>query len=297
MATITATTAAGTPYTVTYNTLSGHGTVLWAVADAHAADTGIPIVLYAHGRGGTYNQFQTLSAWSGLRDWLIDNGWAWVEGTGGSTTANGQENWGNAGARAAYAAYFDHVDGILDLGTLVILGRSMGGVIASYLATRHPTLAARADGLILNSGVVGLAWAGAPASGFSPAIWSSYGAADEAGFLAAITEYDPLTFAASVWDGRNVLNLVGTADTTVPPDENGLALRDVYVGRPAIDQLDVRDGGDHSGSNGSYLQVTAMSNFLLEVAGEAVPPPADPVGYRVLSAYLMLDGDRYPLTL
>lgn len=296
MATIAAVTASGTPYTVTTASIPGSGTVLYAVADARAGDDDIPCLLYAHGRDGGYDQFFTLPAWGGQRDEIIDNGWAWIEGTGGPGTTSGQENWGNNGARTAYVAYFNYVDAILSLGVLVILGRSMGGVIAAYLATRHPTMNDRASALILNSGVVNLAWAGEPGSNFSPAIWNAYGASDQAGYNAAIGDHDPMNFAASVWAGKKVLSLVGTADTTVPPASNGLALRAIYAGQPAIDALNIREGGDHSSANGSYQQVAAMTAFLLEVAGEPIPPQPPASYFRAEEMYVRYDGELYPIT-
>lgn len=121
-------TSNGTAYTTYTATPSGAGQILWA--KPNTATTDIPIVLYLHGANGGYNQFTTLSAWSGLRDWLIDNGWGWIEGAGG-----GAQPWGNAASRAAYRAAFDHVDARLDIGPVVILARSMGGLVGHWLFT------------------------------------------------------------------------------------------------------------------------------------------------------------------
>lgn len=295
-------TANGTPYTVRTATLGNHGAAYWAVADAHAGDTNIPTVLYAHGAGGAANQFATLSSWKGLRDWLIDNGWAWVEGEGGAGT--GAQNWGNTAARAAYPAYLDHVSTTLDLGPVVLLGRSMGGLVTGNLYA-HDT-AGRYAGWVNNSGV-STAFVGttsgaknpAAATGwyFTPAMWDAWGVSSVATLQAAMASAGaiPEAWAAAKWAGKKILNCYGDADTTVPWETRGAAaLRSAWAGEPAIDRVAVRAGGDHSGANGSYLQVDDMVSFLTEVSGAA---PAERVAYRLLSARMLVGGQRYAVTL
>lgn len=271
-------TTAGTAYGVYTSTLAGAGTVNLAVSDRDKSSPNRPLILYCHGAGGGPDQFTVRPGWSGMRDWLIDNGWAWVECTGG-----GLQPWGNTASRAAYRAAFDHADTVLDVGPVVVLGRSMGALVAYWLYTQEPTISARADGLIVNSGVSDLA--AAYASGqWTTEMHAAYDVADASGFAAASSGHDPILFPLNLWDGTAILQLVGTADTTVPPDAHGLAMRTRYAGRPAVDLLDTRVGGDHSEGNGSYLQVDAMASFLEQVAGTdtAAPPPA----YRVNQAYI-----------
>jgi predicted esterase len=267
--------------------VSGAGTVRWGIADAHAADADIPTILYAHGSGGSNNQFETLSAWAGLRNWLMDNGWAWIEGSGGGATS-----WGNAAARLAYDTAYTHVAGILDIGPVVPLGRSMGGVVAQYLFTESPTVEPVSIGCIINSGVQSLAaWYEAGIA--QSEVLAAYSATDDASFYAAIAGYEPLDFPASNWDGKSILQLVGTADTTVPREDHGDAMRAHYAGHPAEDLLDVRAGGDHSQGNGSYLQVTAMTNYLYDLTHDDPPPP--PKIRQILSAQIRKGDHLYPI--
>lgn len=288
------TTANGTAYTVYSASVAGAGTVYWGVADAHAGDAEIPTILYAHGSGGAANQFATLSAWTGLRDWLMDNGWAWVEGTGGSTTS-----WGNAAARTAYENSYTHVDGVLDLGIVVPLGRSMGGVVATWLLTESTVIAPVAGGCIINSGVQDLlAFYDGTSTTVQGQMRTAYGgASDRAGFIAASASHEPLSRPASLWSAKKVIQLVGTADTTVPRALHGDAMRAHYAGQPLVDLLDVKTGGTHDQSTGSYTQVAPMVAFLLDVIGETPVPPEPEAFYEVIEAYLVGPADSlYPLT-
>lgn len=299
------TTSSGTTYTVYTSTATGYGTAVYAVADAHKNDTGIPTILYAHGAGGAYNQFATLTAWTGLRDWVIDHGGAWVEGSGGRTETAGQSNWGNSDARAAYVAYLEWAASKIDVGPVVPLGRSMGGVIAPWLYLRSP-IAPRCVAMIVNSGVQTLTYGTRDSTNgalkptgqyFGQSILDAYGAADYDTFITASSDYDPLNFAPSLWDGKKVLQLVGTADATVPRATRGAdPLRAVYAGRLVDDRIDVRESGDHSQANGSYLQVAAMTSFLTDVAFTESDPPVEAHPFRVAGHWLYQGGERYAMT-
>lgn len=282
-----ATTATGTPFTTYSAAVAGAGTVRWAVADSKASVANLPTIVYCHGAGGGSNQFETLSAWSGLRDWLIDNGWVWIEGTGG-----GAQPWGNPASQTAYELSFAHVDGLLDLGAVVVLGRSMGGAVGArlYLAG---AFASRCVGVIENSGVQDLVWAYDADSGrWTDAFNAAWGVSSRAEFVSAVTGLNPIDGPASAWTGKKVLQLVGDADTTVPPSTNAYPMRTLYAGRPSLDRLDVRAGGDHSASNGSYLQMLAMTDFLTIVTGGTPPPP---VVYVAQETFYVLGGKFYPM--
>lgn len=283
------TTSTGTAYTITETTTTGYGTCLIAVADSHADDVAVPTILYSHGAGGGYNQFMTLGAWTELRDWLIDNGCAIVEGAGGFTDAEGGQNWGNPTARLAYVAYLEWAATIVDVGPVVPLGRSMGGVIAPWLYLRS-SIASQCVGLIVNSGVQTLSYGtiSDPDTSLRPtgqyfgtAIQGAYGVSGYSAFVTASSDHDPMNFDPSLWDGKKVMQLVGDVDTTVSPTTRGAyPLRAIYAGRPEVDILDVRIGGDHSATNGSYLQVAAMTSFLSDLGfGAAIEVP-DPVYYE-----------------
>lgn len=308
-------TASGTAYTVYSNTTTGYGTAYYAVADEAKNNSNIPTILYTHGAQGAANQFAATPAWQGLRDWLIDNGCAWIEGGGGITDAEGSQGWGNKNSQLAYVADVGWVDTQIDIGPFAILGRSMGGLVAVWLYLLS-SLAPRCSGLIISSGIQTLTYGELnsivlnpeyPNKGpnepehvnypprlsrrptgqyFSPRVLEAYGATDFANFSTLSHDYDPMNFAPSLWDGKKVLQLVGDKDYTATPEIRGAyPLRELYAGRPAVDLLDVRIGGDHTGTNGSYLQLAPMTEFLSDLGfGTAVEVP-DPVGYSIESLW------------
>lgn len=280
-------TSAGTLYTTSTATPAGGDQTLWGIANSRTSDLAIPLVVYTHGNAGGYDQFATLDAWAGLREWMIDAGYAWVESAGG-----GPASWGNAAARASYEAAVAHVRGVLNIGPIVVLGRSMGGLVAYWLYTQS-SFAADCVGLIVNSGTTDLSKRTTNAD-----VQTAYGmsGSSDPGWPAVLANYNPMQFPLTEWDAAKVLQLVGTADTTVVPADHGLAIRTLWAGRPTIDRLDVREGGDHSTSNGSYLQVAAMTAFLTDVAGVGAAVPR--LTYDVTNAYLMgSDSQLYELTV
>lgn len=299
------TTANGTAYTTTTTDLGApHGVMHYTIADAHTGDSGIPTVLYAHGAGGVSDQMVTLSQWATMRDWLIDNGWCIVEGSGGSE--NGAQNWGNVAARAAYPAYLAQAEGVLNLGTVVLLGRSMGGLVTAWLYANDT--AGRYSGWINNSGVSTLLIGTSSGSHnadansayyFSPTSYTAWGVSTYGAMVTALNAADavPEAWPSSAWTGKNILCLYGDADTTVPWSPRGAeTLRTIWAGEPAIDDVHMRPGGGHGGANSSYYDVAQMSAFLLTVIGEEPEPPADPVMYRIIAAYTQIAGERYALS-
>lgn len=254
------TTAAGAVYTARSFTTSDGQPAVWYMDDAKRSRQQIPTVIYAHGNEGPYNQFLTMGAWAGLRNWLMDNGYAVVESHGG-----GGSSWGNDAARRAYLDAFEHVSGQINTGPVIVLGRSMGGLVAYWLAARSP-IAARVVGLIINSGTTDLAYRvtfNAPAG--NKDIIAAFGAKTLSEFYEVAPEYDPMQWPGLLWSGKHVLQLWGDADETVPPARNGAA----WVAKYGADALtlttDIRAGGDHSTGNGSYLQVDAMTRYLRRI--------------------------------
>lgn len=283
-------TSMGTAYTTYTTTLPNGDAALYAVADAVKLTADIPLILYTHGDTGAYNQFANLSAWASMRNWLIDHGIAWVESAGG-----GGSTWGNAAARVSYQQAYAWVVTQIDVGAVVVLGRSMGGVVAPWLYL-YGAFASQCVGLILNSAVVGLRLRLGSPPGVN-GIRTAYGlATDGSDWDAKLAGYDPLDFPAADWTGKKVLSLVGDADTTVPPSINTDMLRAHFAGYPTVDDLYVRPGGDHSQTNGTYLDVDPMAAFLTDVFGLSTPPTDDPTLYRALNRYEWRTGDRYALT-
>jgi len=293
-------TAGGVAYTTTTIDLgSPHGVMHVTVADARRNDANIPTILYVHGAGGASDQFVTLPAWNGLRDWALGAGWAFVEGIGGA--AVGGQNWGNRAAQAAYPAYLARARTTISVGQVVLLGRSMGGFITSWLYKNDTT--GQFAGWINNSGVstsfVGTR-SGAKdvsnASGyyFSPTIFNSWGVSNLADLETAMRAGGmiPEEWDANVWMGKKILCCYGDKDTAVPWSTRGAGpMRTIWAGKPTIDRAVLKPGGDHSGTSGSYLQVTDMVAFLLEVTGQTPPPTPTPVLYVTGKSFL-LDANR-----
>lgn len=259
-----ATTSAGTTYTARSFRTSDGELAHWFMDDSKITASGIPVVIYCHGNEGPYNQFFTMAAWSGLRSWLMDNGYAVVESHGG-----GGSSWGNDAARLAYTEAFEHVDGQIRTGPVIVLGRSMGGLVSYWLASRSP-MADRVVALIVNSGTTDLAYRVTfKNSGGAPDILAAFGASSLTQFYALAGEYDPMQWPADLWSTTHVMQLWGSADDTVPPDRNGAAWAAKYGSACLSLTTDVRPGGDHSSGNGSYLQTAAMTRFLVQALSTA----------------------------
>lgn len=284
------TTVTGTAFTTTTTTLAMGDQAIYALPDSQIAATNVPVVLYAHGDGGAYDQLTSVDAWTGLRTWLLDYGWGWVESAGA-----GISTWGSAAARTSYEQAFTWMAGLVGIGPVVVLGRSMGGLAAYWLATQSAVVAPRTVGLIISSGVTDLAFRyhryAEPSK--QSQMRAAYGAVDDADWDAKTVGYDPMLFPLSTWDGRKILQLVGTADTNVVPEANAYAIRSRWLGRPAMDELVVRQGGDHETSNGTFFEVRAMTSFLTRVA--ATPPTT---AFTATSLRLAdVDGAQFSLTI
>lgn len=277
----------GTAWTSYAATLGEHGDARWMVSDRAATDRRVPTVLYLHGAGHAEDHFEQATVWAPLRQRLMDEGWAVVEGLGG-TDEMAPHHWGRPATQLAYRAYLEHVETRLDLGPVVLLGRSMGGIVGCLLYVRDPVLSSRVSGLLLHQAACDLrALADVPAGGnnasgtgqFWPFLWRAWGATDRASFLAASAGHDPMAWGPEVWSGKNLWVGVATGDETVPPDDHGLALRRRWQGRPRLDRLDTRLGGNHT-YQGLFGSVDPIMSFLY--AATRATPPADE-GYRVVS--------------
>lgn len=314
----TGTTATGTPWISLQSSTLADGSVgrrVVPTALQNAKD--IPCMIYFHGAGSSGNFFETAGVFRVLRDYLLDAGIAIVEAVGGApgntASEGGTQNWGNESSRVAYGLAFAWADAIHDFSAVTLLGRSMGGMNAYYFGTRHPTISPRVTAIIINSGVSNLIAAnnvpeggnpdwitGAPSGSgkFWPTMWTAHGVSTKEAFATAVSpEYDPHQFSPSVFSGKRILQLVGTADNTVPPGDHGLAMRTLYQGQPLVDQLIVGEGKSHSSSNGMYDYPNEMFAFIAASLPDppVIPPdPTDPNTYQKIRSYYF-DGTSYYL--
>lgn len=288
MATVvrTGTTPGGTPWTLYQESVSGAGTVYWSVPSSEIGQTGVPVCLYTHGAGGGPSQFHDLDAFSGIRNYMLDSGVVTVEGTGG-----GSQPWANDSSKTAYENTWQHVADLFEPEVTFGLFRSMGGLVGQWLLTQSSVVAENMQGAMVNSGVQDLMWAYQSGS-WTAAMNSAWGVSSYSQFQAAAASSDPMQFASSDWTGKKMLQLVGTADTLVPAEQNGIAIRGHYSGSPEVDLLDIRPGGDHSTGNGSYLQVSAMANFVDLMLGKGPDPVPEVSGFRtIVSAGRLTNGN------
>lgn len=276
--------------------VAGYGRMVLGVSPTvYGAGAPVPTVLYCHGAGGLYDNFTASPQWEPLRDWLLENGWAWVEGTGGVDDAGGQYNWGNQNARDAYLAYLAQAGTILDVGTVVVLGRSMGGMVGSWLATQSP-IAGDVAGFIANS-AVGSMFVGGDYNDPDPmtqnmavfagsAIRTAYGISDPdpavwyPALQVAAADYAPELYDPAVWTGRNALFLYGDNDVTVPWWPRGWQeAREDFSNLLAYDQVALKPGGTHGTAVGTYDMVDQMGAFLERTVGSfpVLPTGAVPV--------------------
>ena len=290
------TTAGGTTYTVTQTTLPMGDRAQYGVADSHRADPAVPLILYCHGDGGGFDNFLTTSAWTGFRDWLIDNGYAWVESAGG-----GASTWGSPTATTSYEQAVQWVAGQLTINKIVVLGRSMGGLPAYWLYAKSTVVAPYRAGLIISSGVTDLhfRYYNYATDSKKATMRQAYGAVDDADWDAKTVGRDPMLYPVTLWDGAKVLQLVGTADDNVVPAANAYAIRALWAGHPAVDLLSVKQGGDHSAANGTFTDVAPMTSFLIQTTGVGSAGAAAPTDAFVVNTLYRMGADRglYTVTL
>jgi pimeloyl-ACP methyl ester carboxylesterase len=297
------TTANGTAYTTYTASLPGHGTVVWTIGDAFVGMLDRPTILYAHGSGGAPDQWATLAQAKDIRDAWIDGGGLVIEGGGGTTDAAGAQNWGNAAARSAYVAYLAYVAGTISVGDLVVVGRSMGGLVAAWLATQS-SIAGDVAGFISMSGVetmlVGSADNTAPViekntvRHFGSTMWAAYGQTTYAGAAAAVEgTYSPEDWDPTVWDGTSILALWGDNDTSVPWDTRGGGpLADTWETRAPLYREVRRPNGDH-GNNSTWLNVDDMLTFLGDVTSFTPPPHPAPQELALVGEYIVIGGEWF----
>lgn len=288
------TTPAGTAYTV-YPFTSSAGESCWrAIADSAFSDENIPLVIFCHGNPGTVvtsadQQFG--QGYTTQRHWLIDNGWGYVEGHGAGA------NWGNQDARAAYRAMYDDTLLVWDVGWNVVLGRSMGGLVGAYLASRDPKISRRCRGFVHLSATADLTNRYSTAStSDKAALLTAYDAPDETSLMWAVRDHDPLLVTPAAWYGRNAIVQYDTGDVSVPPAVNAIPWRDRFGAQLAISRETVTTGGDHNSTPNNPIHAAATIAFLQDVL---IPyeEPSPIVGTKVSDPRILLDGELVRVTL
>ncbi|MCI2959562.1 alpha/beta hydrolase-fold protein [Agromyces atrinae] len=315
------TTPNGTVWTKRTATIDGVGETTFSCPDAKLSDPATPAVLFFHGAGGTSDQMVALPAFNGMRDMLLDEGLAIIEGDplpipffGTGELRPGQQ-WCNAQSRAAYPAFHQYWAARHSAANEVrfLFGRSMGGLLALYLAAKHPSYADAA--VISNSGVS--TWRvgnNTPPVGSVPPVaerstsrhftkevlFGAWGVSDFASLDAALADADvlPELWPEGVFAGREVAFQYGTADTTAPwfPRGGEAVLERWSSSLGALSRVDRLEGGMHGGSPSSYQQVPEVRAFVREVLGEAPIPPAPTVYHRVIAHATAIGGKLHRLT-
>lgn len=247
-------TAAGTEYLdISFTSSAGYASTMLIPKAVDGAP--VPAVLFCHGSGtgDRSRSFTDATAFRALRNGLLDSGVMVIEGHVGG------DHWGNARGTSAYEALVFDAAARNPIAGLLIYGRSMGGTVASWLATQPESkVKPYVCGLYLNSAVQNLYWwsfqkngAGQPGG---PA--AAYGIKDQT----SVTEFrtktagrDPLTFDPATFAGMPVLWIAGTADETVDVVFNSTAQRDRVYKRTPHHAFLVYAGEDHSsGSSGTF---------------------------------------------
>lgn len=199
-----------------------------------------PLLVYCHGVSGNEQEF-SLPAYDDLRAWMNSNGWAWLEVNAGGP------GWGNDTQCTAYRAAYDHALTMWQPTSVVIFGRSMGGVVASWLYLCDPVLS-QADGLILCSAVQDI-----------DAMRGIYGASIDAALPDGESGRSPLRWDRELYDGRRVLWQNALDDTIVPPAAHGFAQRDRVASRLATSVVDTATGDHASTRSRSRAQIAFLA--------------------------------------
>ncbi|MCI2958264.1 alpha/beta hydrolase-fold protein [Agromyces atrinae] len=310
----------GTAWTKRTATLPGIGVTVFSCPDDVLATSATPTVLFFHGAGGLPGQLSELPAFVPMFAMLMDNGIAVIEGdplpiirTDTGASMSGQQ-WCNAQSRAAYPAFHQYWAALHPAARTVefLMGRSMGGLMALYLAAKHPDYAGAA--VISNSGVS--SWFigdNSPVVGsqpptdqrstgryFTPAVVNgAWGVTSFEELREAVDEADvaPESWNAEIFAGRSIAFQYGDADRAVPWQTRGGAyVRNRWAPHLALDRVALQPGGTHDGKDGtptSYQQVDAVRDFILEVLGQEPPPPQPATINRVVGRYTRIDGNLH----
>lgn len=288
------TTPNGTAYTVYSFTSSAGEPCRRAIADASFSDPDVPLVIFCHGNPGVDTSsadFQFSQGYTTQRNWLMDNGWGYVEGHGAGA------NWGNQDARAAYRAMYDDTLGVWDVGWNVVIGRSMGGLVGAYLASRDPKISRRCRGFVHLSATADLTNRYSTASASDrAALLAAYDAPDETSLMWAVRDHDPLLVLPEAWYQRNAIVQYDTGDVSVPPAINAIPWFDRFGPQLTIGRTVSTTGGDHNSTPNNPVHAAATIAFLQDVL---IPyeEPSPIVGTKVSDPRISLDGELVRVAL
>lgn len=289
------TTPNGTAYTV-YPFTSSAGESCWrAIADTAFDDVNLPLVIFCHGNPGSDQASADQQFGVGypiLRNWLLDNGWGYVEGHGAGA------NWGNQDARAAYRAMYVDTLAVWDVGWNVVIGRSMGALIGAYLASRDPMISRRNIGFVSLSGTADLTNRYSTAGSVDRAnLLAAYDAPDPTSLMWAVRDHDPLLVDPAAWYQRNAMIQYDSGDASVPPSINAIPWRERFGPQLAIDGFHATTGGDHNSSAGTNPTHPAATIAFLQSVLIPYVEPSPIVGTKISDARVLLDGALVPVQL
>ena len=246
---------------ITTFTTPGGDTSRVGIPDRIAPGGTVKLLIYCHGVGGNHAEF-ALADYNNLRSWMNLNGWAFLESNAQGPT------WGNDTARAYYRAAFDHVDARYDVTDVVLFGRSMGGIVSSWLYLNDTAISPLARGLILCSAVQDMEWAydfSTSASVFRTQMQTAYGTTNRATTFAAITNHNPIGFSPATYTGKKVLFQSGTEDGIVAHTTNVAAQQARVASVLAVNGSDYLPG-DHYVTRPRWAEHSAFM-------ASAIPPP------------------------
>lgn len=203
----------------------------------------VDAVLFFHGAGGDGEDFSH-GKWEDVRSHLIDAGFVVVEADGCG------RNWGGQCGRDAYRRMFQAVDANLTLRAVHILGRSMGGLPATYAATLDPVISSRVDKVALVAAVLDVHDA------YATPQPDRQRSMDEALGDVSVA-YDPMATDPQRWAGREVRLYFGTADVAVAHERNALAFADRIDGHADVSTVDLGPV-DHSATYGIGADLVAF---------------------------------------
>ena len=302
------TTPAGTVYAdKTFTSSKGYASTMLIPATVEASGAPASAVLYCHGSGAgdRSRAFSDASYFDNLKNALLDGGFMLVEGHVGG------DHWGNQRGIDAYVALLQGAAAIHPINGVIPFGRSMGGTVASYLATQNTPIKPYVSGLYLQAGLQSLYWwcfkKGEAGTGTPGGPAAAYGITNQTSlpeFLTKTAGYDPLTFAPASFAGLPVLWVHGTEDTTVSMKDNSAAQRARVYPNLASGILHPVAGGDHStGAAGVFGQTAAEMSFFNRCRGSQEIPISNwelTIGaevHRVLDARLYDDLTANPLSM